>query len=594
VEEVRRSRRDRVKEAQRQEILDTALSLFAGKGYHNVTMHEIAEEAEFAIGTLYRFFRNKEDLYRALMLQKSEEFNEALLKAIEGPDDVMEKLRGYITTKTGLFKAHLQVIRLYFSETYGESFDQMAGLDSEILRRRDIILKAVERVFEKGMRGKRFRKVADPRSLTVALEGITTAFFFQWLEDPERYPDPGDPDVILGILCKGLVNSHDARIAGNPESMSRRKRRRCLMRFRKNNVLASAISIVLILACGTVLGACGRQKPQQAPPPPEVGTVTVKEQEVVLTTELPGRTSAYLVAEVRPQVSGIIQERLFDEGSSVKKGEVLYRIDPAPFQAAYDSAEASLKRAEANVPAIRSRAERYRELLADKAVSRQDFDDVESAFRQAEAEVSYWKAAVKTARINLGYTKVTAPIPGRIGKSNMTEGALVTANQPTPLAVIQQLDPIYVDVPQSTAELLRLKRRVASGVLARDDSDYNKVRLNLEDGTAYPLEALSSSRMWTVERTPGALSCGRVSQPDGILLPGMFVRGVAQEVSTGRPSSYLSTPFRATRGNPLALLVGPDGKVEQRQLSIDRPGATSGCDLRLAPGEKVMLRACRR
>ena len=186
---------------------------------------------------------------------------------------------------------------------------------------------------------------------------------------------------------------------------------------------------------------------------PEVAAVTVRPQQVVLTTELPGRTSAYLIAEIRPQVNGLIQKRLFQEGSDVKAGQVLYQIDPAPFQAALDNAKAALSRAEANLPAIRSRAERFKELLADKAVSQQDYDDAAAALKQAEADVEYWKAAVETARINLAYTKITAPISGRIGRSNVTEGAIVTAYQPVALATIQQFDPIYVDVPQSTAEL---------------------------------------------------------------------------------------------------------------------------------------------
>lgn len=353
-----------------------------------------------------------------------------------------------------------------------------------------------------------------------------------------------------------------------------------------------AMFLALVLSCAFFLGACTRQKTPQAPPTPEVGVVTVRDQQVVLTTELPGRTSAYLVAEVRPQVSGIIQKRLFEEGSVVKKGDVLYQIDPAPFQAAYDSASASLARAQANVPALRSRAERYRELLADKAVSRQDFDDVDSAFMQAEAEVKYWKAMVETARINLGYTKVIAPISGRIGKSNMTVGALVTAGQPTPLAVVQQFDPIYVDVPQSTAELLRLKRRVESGSLEQNGTGQKKVRLLLEDGSEYPLEGTLKFQDVTVDRTTGSIMLRAVfPNPDGTLLPGMFVRGVAQE---GINKKAMLVPQHAVsrdpKGNPLTLLVGPDGKVVERQLAIDRAVGnqwlvTAG----LVPGDKIIV-----
>ncbi len=188
--------------------------------------------------------------------------------------------------------------------------------------------------------------------------------------------------------------------------------------------------------------------------------MTVQPQELVLTTELPGRTSPYLVAEIRPQVNGIIQKRLFTEGSDVKVGQVLYQIDPAPFQAALDSAKASLAKSEANLPVTRLKFERYKGLLAEKAVSQQDYEDREAALKQAEADIEYCKAAVETGRINLDYTRVTAPISGRIGKSNVTDGALVTAYQALPLATIQQLDPIYVDVPQSTSELLRLRRRL--------------------------------------------------------------------------------------------------------------------------------------
>lgn len=200
------SRREREKERQRQEMLEAALSLFSEKGYHNVTMHEIAAKADFAIGTLYKFFRNKEDLYKALMLQKSDEFNDAIRRAIEGPGDEMDKLRGYVKTKGDLFQAHLSAIRLYFMEAHGESFDLMAGLDSEIRKRRRRTQEILASVFAEGIRKKRYKAIADPHALALALDGITTAFLFDWLEDPEGHPYPDDPDVILNILCKGLVD----------------------------------------------------------------------------------------------------------------------------------------------------------------------------------------------------------------------------------------------------------------------------------------------------------------------------------------------------------------------------------------------------
>ena len=188
--------------------------------------------------------------------------------------------------------------------------------------------------------------------------------------------------------------------------------------------------------------------------------VTVTRQPVLLTTELPGRTCPFRIAEIRPQVNGLIQKRLFTEGSEVKAGQDLYQIDPAPFQAALDNATAALGRAEANLPAIHSRVKRYQEALADKAVSQQDFEDASAALKQAEADINYYKATVQSARINLNYARVVSPISGRIGTSSVTDGAIVTAYQPVAMATIQQLDPIYVDVPQSATELLRLQKRL--------------------------------------------------------------------------------------------------------------------------------------
>ena len=258
------------------------------------------------------------------------------------------------------------------------------------------------------------------------------------------------------------------------------------MQFDKNGYEPLGWTMALAaLASLLLLGGCESGHGQQATPTPvpEVATVTIEPRQVELTTELPGRTSAYLVSEIRPQVNGIIQKRQFREGSDVKAGQLLYQIDPAPFQVAHDSAKASLGKAQANLPSIRSRAERYKELLVDKAVSRQDYDDAAAAVEQALAEIEYWKTAVEAARINLGYTRVTAPISGRIGRSSVTDGALVTAYQPTSLATIQQLDPIYVDVTQSSAELLRLKRNLETGRLTADGENGRKVRILLEDGT---------------------------------------------------------------------------------------------------------------
>jgi len=251
-----------------------------------------------------------------------------------------------------------------------------------------------------------------------------------------------------------------------------------------------------------------------------VAVITVAPQSIELTTELPGRTSPYRIAEIRPQVSGLIQKRLFVEGSEVKAGQVLYQIDPAPFEAALANAEAALGRAEANLPAVQARAERFKALLADKAVSRQAYDDAAAALKQAQADIEFYKAAVQSARINLGYTKITSPISGRIGKSSVTEGAIVTAYQPAPLASVQQLDPIYVDVPQSTTELLRLQRRLEQGRLSGAAANQNKVRLILEDGTEYPLEGTLQFRDVTVDPTTATVILRMIfPNPKRVLLP---------------------------------------------------------------------------
>jgi len=332
-------------------------------------------------------------------------------------------------------------------------------------------------------------------------------------------------------------------------------------------VMAMALSVVL------PAGGCGGRKQSPPPPPvPEVAVVTVRPEPVELTTELPGRTSAYRVAEIRPQVNGLIQKRLFKEGSDVKAGEVLYQIDPAPYQSALTNARASLSRAEANLPGIRSRVGRYKDLIADKAVSQQDFDDASAALKQAEADVESWKAAVETASINLAYTRITAPISGRIGRSTVTEGALVTAHQPLTLATIQQLDPIYMDVPQSTADLLRLKSRLKAGHLDRSGTNQKKVQLLLEDGTTYPEEGTLEFQDVTVDPTTGSVILRVVfPNPQGVLLPGMFERAVVKEGVNRRailiPQQAVS---RDPKGNPTVLIVDGGGKVEPRLLEIDR------------------------
>jgi len=338
-------------------------------------------------------------------------------------------------------------------------------------------------------------------------------------------------------------------------------------KIRWTMALTALLSCLLPAGCEDGHG----QQTVQAPLP-EVATVTIEAKQVELTNELPGHTAAHLVAEIRPQVNGIIQKRLFKEGSDVNDGELLYQIDPAPFQVAFDSAKASLGKAQANLPAIRSKAERYKELLVDKAVSHQDYDDAEAAVGQAVAEIEYWKTSVEAARINLGYTRVTAPIAGRIGRSSVTDGALVTAYQPTPLATIQQLDPIYVDVTQSSADLLRLKRNVEAGQLTVDGEKAKKVPILLEDATQCPQEGLLQFRDVTVDPATGSFTLRIVvPNPNHLLLPGMFVRAVVQE---GIAEQGLLVPqqgvSRNPKGQPIALIVDETGTVQQRILELNR------------------------
>lgn len=361
--------------------------------------------------------------------------------------------------------------------------------------------------------------------------------------------------------------------------------------YRKD--FTSLLWLAVLLTLAILVQGCGSGSGQQAGPPvPEVATVTIQPQQVELTTELPGRTSPYLVAEIRPQVNGIIKKRLFREGTDVKAGQLLYQIDPAPFQVALDSAKASLGKAQANLPSIRLKTERYRELLADKAVSKQDYDDAAAAMGQAQAEIEYWKAAVEAARINLGYTRVTAPISGRIGKSNVTDGALVTAYQPMSLATIQQLDPIYVDVSQSSAELLRLKRNLEAGRLSTDGKNGRKVCILLEDGNLCPQQGALQFRDVTVDQATGSFTLRIVvPNPKHLLLPGMFVRAVVQE---GIAEHAILIPqqgvSRTPKGEPVALVVDEAGKVQQRMLKLNRAiGDQWLVSSGLAAGDRVIV-----
>ena len=344
------------------------------------------------------------------------------------------------------------------------------------------------------------------------------------------------------------------------------------MLFKKR---AKIIAIVGMFAGYLVVAGCGEQSSTAAKAPstpPEVGVIAVQPQHVALTTELAGRTSAYLIAEVRPQVGGIIQKRLFTEGSDVKENDVLYQIEPSSYQAAYNSAKAALARAEANLIPIQLKAGRYEELVKINAVSKQDYDDASAALKQAEADVEAGRAAVETARINLAYTRVTAPISGRIGRSSVTNGALVTANQPAALATIQQLSPMYVDVTQSSAELLRLKQNLASGLLKSNGAAQAKVKLLLEDGSPYPLPGTLKFSEVTVDQSTGSITLRAIfPNPKQILLPGMFVRAILEE---GISEHAILVPQRGvTRkpdGSATVMVVGSEEKAEQRVIKVVR------------------------
>lgn len=330
-----------------------------------------------------------------------------------------------------------------------------------------------------------------------------------------------------------------------------------------------------VLMAGLLASGCGKQQATASQRPaghPEVGVIVLKPQNVTLTTELPGRTSARLIAEVRPQVGGIIQKRLFTEGTDVKAGQVLYQIDPATYRAAFDSARAAQARAQANLIPARLKEERFRDLVKIKAVSQQDYDDASAALKLAEADLASSKAAVETARINLAYTRVTAPISGRIGRSTVTDGALVTAGQSAALATIQQLSSMYVDVTQSTAELLRLKQNLASGLLKNDGAGQARVKLLLEDGSAYPLPGTMKFSEVTVDQSTGSIILRAVfPNPKQTLLPGMFVRAVVEE---GESSQVILVPQRGVTRNPkgdaMVMVVGAGEKVEPRVIKVAR------------------------
>ncbi|PPX84129.1 efflux transporter periplasmic adaptor subunit [Cronobacter sakazakii] len=330
------------------------------------------------------------------------------------------------------------------------------------------------------------------------------------------------------------------------------------------------LAVVLMLSGSFALTGCdGEQAQQKAPQAPEVGVVTLKSEPLQITTELPGRTLAYRVAEVRPQVSGIILKRNFEEGSEIKAGVSLYQIDPAPYQASYESAKGDLAKAQASANIAQVTLSRYQKLLGTQYISKQDYDNAQAEAQQANAAVVAAKAAVETARINLAYTKVTSPISGRIGKSNVTEGALVQNGQTTALAVVQQLDPIYVDVTQSSNDFLRLKQELASGQLKQENGKA-KVTLSTADGLKYPQDGTLEFSDVTVDQTTGSITLRAIfPNPDHTLLPGMFVRARLEE---GVNPNAILVPqqgvTRTPRGDATVMVVGEGDKVEVRPVQV--------------------------
>jgi membrane fusion protein (multidrug efflux system) len=353
----------------------------------------------------------------------------------------------------------------------------------------------------------------------------------------------------------------------------------------------SPLAAVLMLSGSFLLTGCDNKSEQAAPQqPPEVGVVTLKNEPLKMTTELPGRTNSFRVAEVRPQVSGIILKRNFVEGSDIKAGESLYQIDPAPYQAAYDSAKGDLAQAEANARIARLTVNRYKPLLGTKYISQQDYDTAVATSSQNDAAVQAAKANVESARINLAYTKVTSPISGRIGKSTVTEGALVQNGQTDALARVQQLDPIYVDVTQSSDDFMRLRGELESGQLKQVDGKA-KVTLIMQNGKSLAQQGTLEFSDVTVDETTGSITLRAIfPNPDHALLPGMFVRARLEE---GTNPSALLVPQQAVARTPTGqatvMVVGADNKVESRNITAsqaigDKWLVTAG----LKAGERVI------
>jgi membrane fusion protein (multidrug efflux system) len=361
--------------------------------------------------------------------------------------------------------------------------------------------------------------------------------------------------------------------------------------------MTTRLTLVVATSMSLLLAACGPGTPAKpAPKVPQVSVVTVHRSSVPMSVELPGRTSPHLVAQVRARVDGIVLKREFNEGSDVKAGQRLYQIDPAPYVAALNSASASLQKAQANLASTTAQVERYKVLVAANAVSKQDYDNAVSAEGQAAADVATGQAAVDVARINLGYTSVVAPIAGRVGPSLVTQGAYVQASAATLLATIQQIDPIYVDLTQSSTAGLQLRRDVATGKLKLNGPSQAQVALLLEDGSRYPTPGALQFTDITVDPATGSVTL-RALFPNmaSVLLPGMFVRAQIQE---GVNDNAILVPQVGVTHDPsgraTALVVGADNKVALRPIQATRTaGSQWVVDAGLAEGERVIVAGVR-
>lgn len=356
-------------------------------------------------------------------------------------------------------------------------------------------------------------------------------------------------------------------------------------------IAAAAAALFALTACGKSEAPAGHAG-GAAPPPPEVGVVVATPTNVGLITELPGRLEASRVSQVRARAAGILQERLFKEGTDVKAGQLLFRIDPAPYAAASRSAEASLARAEANAAQAKALAERYKPLVAANAVSKQEYDNAVAAQKTAEADVGVSRAAVTTAKINLGYAAVTAPISGRIGRALVTEGALVGQGDATELAVIQQINPIYVNFTQSATDVLRLRRAMEAGQFKRASGpNAASVRVVLEDGSEYPLAGRLLFSDLTVDATTGQVTLrAEVPNPNGTLLPGLYVRVRLEQAQAANAITVPQQAVTRTQQGDTLTVVEPDGKLTKRNVKISAAQNNQWVVLEgLKAGEQVMV-----